>query len=490
MTKNDRESNQMTYLSIMNSCYLRLCPQLHRPGVLLVFGVALMSLPALACGWAGAEGPVTSVQTTNAYWNCPTRTPRPTATLEPTMCVELTGTPNAQGTSGPIMLRCEDLQPTATPWPTVTPYGRWMSPGDRGTSNTFYLGQDVRIGKLRVTLLSYTHSEAIPDTAGEIAHIFVFDVHNEGNELLNIQWPMQIFVREVESDTGSTITSGNWWETWRSERAAGIPRWDPAMGELGGGQQKTVTVAIEAPVGNAHAIGFAPDPVGGVASVSRQDVGNADHIIWFVPQDDGYCAWENTSGPSTQGDGGAVFPKPLPTTPAARYGYFTGWPILESSARSHLTQPFGCTAFSEAPELGGFSCPDDKPWFHSGIDLAAARGTPLLSVMDGVVTYVGPSAGTHECTFPGAEPPRYNLGWMVEVRVMDATGHLGPYTVKYGHAIVGSEQVQVRDHVHPGQVLARMGSTGCSTAPHLHFMIQDQTGRFLDPFNFIGSTRR
>ena len=153
----------------------------------------------------------------------------------------------------------------------------------------------------------------------------------------------------------------------------------------------------------------------------------------------------------------------------------------------HLTQAFGCTAF---PELSGFDCPNERPWFHSGVDLAAARGTPLLAVMEGIVTYVGPSSGTRECTFPGAEPPRYNLGWMVQVRVLDATGHLGPYTVKYGHTIIGSEQVQVGDHVQPGQVLARMGSTGCSTGPHVHFMVQDQSGRFLDPFNFIGSPRR
>jgi murein DD-endopeptidase MepM/ murein hydrolase activator NlpD len=79
---------------------------------------------------------------------------------------------------------------------------------------------------------------------------------------------------------------------------------------------------------------------------------------------------------------------------------------------------------------------------------------------------------------------------MVQVRVVDATGRPGPYTVKYGHAIIGSEQVQTGDRVRPGQLLARMGSTGCSTGPHLHFMVQDQSGRFIDPFNFIGSPRR
>jgi murein DD-endopeptidase MepM/ murein hydrolase activator NlpD len=315
-----------------------------------------------------------------------------------------------------------------------------------------------------------------------VAHIFVFTAVNEGTKPLNIQWPMQMFVREVEQD--HTITSGTWWETWRAEEAAGIPRWDPALGDISPGMQRRVSMAIEAPAGEARAVGFTTDPTQGQL---RDGLGDASYVLWFVPQRDGYCPGENTTGPSVMGDGGAVYPRPLPGTPEAPYGYFTGWPVLQGSGEVHLTQGFGCTAY---PELSGYDCPNEAPWFHSGIDLAAARGTPLLSVMQGVVTYVGPSSGTRECTFPGAEPPRYNLGWMVQVQVMDATGHTGPYTVKYGHAIVGSERVEVGDHVQPGQVLALMGSTGCSTGPHLHFMVQDQSGRFLDPFNFIGSPRR
>jgi murein DD-endopeptidase MepM/ murein hydrolase activator NlpD len=78
---------------------------------------------------------------------------------------------------------------------------------------------------------------------------------------------------------------------------------------------------------------------------------------------------------------------------------------------------------------------------------------------------------------------------MIEIQVLDGTGRPGPYHVKYGHLKVGSEQVQVGDEVQPGQPLARMASTGCSTGPHLHFMVQDASGRFLDPFNFIGPPR-
>ena len=62
----------------------------------------------------------------------------------------------------------------------------------------------------------------------------------------------------------------------------------------------------------------------------------------------------------------------------------------------------------------------------------------------------------------------------------------GSYIIKYGHTIVGSELVQAGDRVTPGQVLALMGSTGCSTGPHLHFQVQLSGQGFVDPFNLLG----
>jgi murein DD-endopeptidase MepM/ murein hydrolase activator NlpD len=337
----------------------------------------------------------------------------------------------------------------------------------------------VRIGPLKLTLQSYTRTAPLPGTPGDIAHVFVFDTRNEGTAPLDIQWPLQTLVREVAAADGTT-TAGFWQETSRAEQAAGLPRWDPAMGSYLPGQHKTVTVAVEGPPGQAHAIGFIPDPVSGQA---RAGLGDAAHIVWFLPESDPHCAG-NTSGPPQAGDGGATYGKPLPSPPAAQFGYFAGWPV-PANGQTVLTQPFGCTAFHE---ISGFACPNDKPWFHSGIDLADPSRPVVFAVVHGRVLYVGPSAG-RACTFPGAEEPRTNLGWMIEIGVLDGTGRPGPYHVKYGHLKVGSEQVQVGDEVRPGQPLARMASTGCSTGPHLHFMVQDASGRFLDPFNFIGPPR-
>jgi murein DD-endopeptidase MepM/ murein hydrolase activator NlpD len=142
---------------------------------------------------------------------------------------------------------------------------------------------------------------------------------------------------------------------------------------------------------------------------------------------------------------------------------------------TYISQDFGCTDF---PEIAGYDCPASRPWFHAGVDFAARRGSPLYAVMEGTVTFVGVSQGVR-CRFPGAEEPRTNLGWVVVVQS-------GPYTIKYGHTIVGSERVQAGDRVLPGQVLALMGSTGCSTGPHLHFQVQRPGQGFVDPFNLLG----
>ena len=136
------------------------------------------------------------------------------------------------------------------------------------------------------------------------------------------------------------------------------------------------------------------------------------------------------------------------------------------------------------------TAPTTGPGSIRGIDLAIAAGQPALFRLHGRVTYVGVSyrrAGLHlprrrgTAHQPGLDDPAPGA-WT-------ADGRPGPYTVKYGHTILGSQQVNVGDFVQPGQIMGRMGSTGCSTGPHVHVMVQNERGQFLDPMNFIGPNR-
>lgn len=106
-----------------------------------------------------------------------------------------------------------------------------------------------------------------------------------------------------------------------------------------------------------------------------------------------------------------------------------------------------------------------KAAWHSGVDFAGKDGSDIVSVGGGVVTWAG---------------ERYGYGYMVEVN------HGGGYTTRYAHA--KELVVQVGDIVKQGEVLAKMGSTGRSTGPHVHFEVR-KDGKAVDPSRYIHRKR-
>lgn len=107
-----------------------------------------------------------------------------------------------------------------------------------------------------------------------------------------------------------------------------------------------------------------------------------------------------------------------------------------------------------------------KPDFHKGIDLAGSEGADVITVGSGVVMWSG---------------KRYGYGNMVEVN------HGNGYITRYGHN--KENTVKVGDTVKKGQVIAKMGNTGRSTGPHVHFEVW-RSGRTVDPMKFVQTARR
>jgi murein DD-endopeptidase MepM/ murein hydrolase activator NlpD len=428
-------------------------------GAYLAAFLCFASAFLLACSAGSGLPDSTEMGLYNAYWNCPTPSPVPTQCRQE---------PYPGPTSGPGTPTPEPVLQCTTPLPTVTPYGLQMMP-DAHTSSTFYVGQQVRMGPLRIALTGYSTTDPLPTPgpAGMVAHVWTFQIANEGGQTLTVTWPLRTLMREVAAESGETL-SGRWGYTDRAGQAANAV-WQDEWAVLHGGETRTIRLALEGPAGRGLAVGFAPDL--GNPDL-RYDAGTAENIIWFRPARDPYCR-DNTAGPVTGPDqGGAVWQEPLrPRTPVVD-GSFQGWPVRRGT---YVSQDFGCTAF---PEIAGYDCPASRPWFHAGVDFADRKGAPLYAVMEGTVTFVGVSQGVC-CTFPGAEEPRTNLGWVIVIQS-------GPYIIKYGHTTVGSERVQAGDRVSPGQIVGLMGSTGCSTGPHLHFQVQRAGQAFVDPFNLLG----
>ena len=99
--------------------------------------------------------------------------------------------------------------------------------------------------------------------------------------------------------------------------------------------------------------------------------------------------------------------------------------------------------------------------FHAGLDIAAPLGTQVLASRDGVVSRTG---------WIGA------YGYSVFVDHGDAT------QTRYAHLSMVS--VQVGELIAQGEAVGRVGSTGASTGPHLHFELRFQ-GRAVNPLDYL-----
>ena len=94
---------------------------------------------------------------------------------------------------------------------------------------------------------------------------------------------------------------------------------------------------------------------------------------------------------------------------------------------------------------------------HPGFDLAAPSGTEVAAAAGGTVVHAGP-AGTY--------------GNLVTLR------HDNGFETRYAH--LSAIDVQVGDVVAPGQDIGKVGTTGYSTGPHLHFEVRHD-GTAIDP---------
>lgn len=106
-----------------------------------------------------------------------------------------------------------------------------------------------------------------------------------------------------------------------------------------------------------------------------------------------------------------------------------------------------------------------RPTFHSGLDMAAFERAPVVATSPGTVVYAGTRSG---------------YGYTVEI------DHGHGFKTRYAH--LRDIQVQRGDTVAIGQRVGSMGSTGRSTATHLHYEVWFR-GRSVDPVNFLRAGR-
>ncbi len=97
---------------------------------------------------------------------------------------------------------------------------------------------------------------------------------------------------------------------------------------------------------------------------------------------------------------------------------------------------------------------------HLAIDYAAAAGTPIMAVGDGMVVFAGWNSGGY--------------GNFVSIK------HNDKFTTEYAHLSAFAKGIKSGSRVVQGQVIGYVGSTGLSTGPHLHYQIR-QNGALVNP---------
>ncbi|MEO8635471.1 MAG: M23 family metallopeptidase [Gemmatimonadales bacterium] len=119
-----------------------------------------------------------------------------------------------------------------------------------------------------------------------------------------------------------------------------------------------------------------------------------------------------------------------------------------SLRRTFLLAPVQFRRISSLPSSGRFHPILGIVRKHEGTDYAADPGTPVMAAGDGVVVRREWTGG---------------FGNFIELR------HANGIVTRYGHLQDYAAKLSIGQHIHQGEVIGYVGSTGLATGPHLHY---------------------
>lgn len=133
----------------------------------------------------------------------------------------------------------------------------------------------------------------------------------------------------------------------------------------------------------------------------------------------------------------------------------SGAPPRHCAAAGQWTQPV------HAAIVSGFRTAQRPA--HHGVDLGAARGTPIRAAAAGTVTVARCNVvpASHGCDQDGS-PQIRGCGWYVDIE------HPGDIVTRYCHMLI-RPYVNIGQQVTVGQTIGIVGTSGNSSGPHLHF---------------------
>ncbi|WP_047522503.1 M23 family metallopeptidase [Microbacterium oxydans] len=207
-----------------------------------------------------------------------------------------------------------------------------------------------------------------------------------------------------------------------------------------------------------------PKPTEAAATTTLQQLAAVDAQSLVV-------ASQATAAPLSRGTFSATTPeeiakKKAEEAAAARAAAATTASAQFNSAGYALTSPGSGEVRYPLP-MGSWNVSRTIGGGHNGADMLAPAGTPIYAAAAGVVRASAESIG----------------GYGVCIMLDSVVGGQRVQTT-YGHMIYGSRQVQVGQTVAAGQLIGYVGSTGRSTANHLHFEVWINGG-LVEPMSWL-----
>ncbi len=169
------------------------------------------------------------------------------------------------------------------------------------------------------------------------------------------------------------------------------------------------------------------------------------------------------------------------------------WPVGSSTLIDSANKQIGSIDYGE-PAFYGISSPfgyrineAGERVYHSGIDIPTGGVEDVYAVVavaDGTVFSYQCQPYDGYCGYDQTSTKYGNGGCQIKLK------HANNMYTEYLHLSEQSykeftRHYRVDDEVKQGTIIARIGSTGCSTGAHLHFMIRDAQQNVINPLNYV-----
>ena len=136
---------------------------------------------------------------------------------------------------------------------------------------------------------------------------------------------------------------------------------------------------------------------------------------------------------------------------------------IDSLSNVFFTYPIGKPTRGKVSSYFGYRRDPfhNRKALHTGIDFSTGRGTQVITTADGVIKSAGWRKGYGKCI---------------------VIQHKGGYKTLYGH--LSKINVKKGQKVKSGELIGKVGSTGRSTGPHLHYEVY-KNGKRINPKNYL-----